>query len=540
MVWRRAILTTASLLLALLVAPLAAGAPNSWLIDAAKFRISAHGQLSCATCHDSVASDPRHPDPRYVNQPPARPEAAEGCWMCHDAVRAGMAEGKHGGMTGQDAGQLRNCVSCHNPHTVIKAADRQNQHVVDGTPPQPSADDARCLACHEVGAFSKDRGAALCLHCHADGGSDAQIATGRATMLIGAAAYRRTPHALVACATCHPNAAAYGHGHQTEGNCLQCHNPHYAQARDPHVNVDCRACHVFKVLGAKATFAPHDMVRHPSRQVCERCHFDGNQVGASAVVLPAKGILCVGCHAATLSVNDAVTIPSLVVFLLGLTVAMSLWLSGSGSLIGGLTPRILAVLKSLLFDTILQQRLRRQSSVRWVIHSLIFLPIVIRFAWGMAALVASWTGAHGAWFVMLIDKNHPVNALLFDLTGLAVLLGVCAATARGIATRQQHVAGLPGQDRAALALIGGVVAIGFVLEGMRMAMTGASGGAAFLGYAISRAFTAGRAPGRAYGYVWYLHAALTGAFVAYLPFSRMFHILVAPVALAARAVRRET
>jgi nitrate reductase gamma subunit len=261
------------------------------------------------------------------------------------------------------------------------------------------------------------------------------------------------------------------------------------------------------------------------------------------MVLPAKSILCVGCHAATLSVNDAVTIPSLVVFLVGLAVAMSLWLSGTGNMIGGLktvfSSRILLALESLLVDTVLQRRLLRQSAARWAIHSLIFLPFVIRFAWGAVALAASWTGARGAWFVMLIDKNHPVNALLFDLTGLSVLVGVCAAIARGIATRRQRLPGLPGQDHAALAVIGSVVVIGFVLEGMRMAMTGVSGRAAFLGYIISGAFTAGPALGRAYGYVWYLHAALTGAFVAYLPFSRMFHILVAPVALAARAVRRD-
>ena len=249
-----------------------------------------------------------------------------------------------------------------------------------------------------------------------------------------------------------------------------------------------------------------------------------------------------GCHAATLSVNDAVTIPSLVVFLLGLGVAMSLWLSGAGNMIGGLktvfSPRILWALESLLVDTVLQRRLLRQSATRWVIHSLIFLPFVIRFAWGAVALIASWTGARGAWFGALIDKNHPVNALLFDLTGLSVLVGVCAAIARGIATRRQRLPGLPGQDHAALSVIAGVVAIGFVLEGMRMAMTGVSGSAAFLGYAISRAFTAGPALARAYGFVWYLHALLTGAFMAYLPFSRMFHILVAPLALAARAVRR--
>jgi nitrate reductase gamma subunit len=573
MVWRRAILTIASLWLVLVVAPLAAGAPNSWLIDAAKFHLSAHGQLSCATCHDSVANNTAHPDPRNVDQPPARSDPAEGCWVCHDSVRAGVAQGQHGGMKEQYAGQFRNCVSCHDPHTVIKAADRYSRHVTAEKGPQEqcgachaarkelpklAADDARCWSCHEGGAVSRERAVALCLHCHAEGMSDAQIATARVSAPINAVAYRRSFHAGVRCATCHPSAAAYGHAHQAEGSCVQCHKPHYSQARDPHVNVDCRACHVSggrevldaaahrvvreRVAGPDLAAPTHGMVRRPARQACERCHFDGNRLGASAMVLPAKSVLCVGCHAATLSVNDAVTIPSLVVFLLGLAVAMSLWLSGAGNTIGGLktvfSPRILLALESLLVDTVLQRRLLRQSAARWAIHSLIFLPFVIRFAWGAVTLAASWTGARGAWFGVLIDKNHPLNALLFDLTGLSVLVGVCAAIARGIPTRRQRLPGLPGQDHAALAVIGGVVVIGFVLEGMRMAMTGISGRAAFLGYIISGAFTAGPALGRAYGYVWYLHAALTGAFVAYLPFSQMFHILVAPVTLAARAVRR--
>ena len=100
--------------------------------------------------------------------------------------------------------------------------------------------------------------------------------------------------------------------------------------------------------------------------------------------------------------------------------------------------------------------------------------------------------------------------------------------------------GLPGQDHLALGLIGGVVVVGFVLEGMRIAMTGASGTAAFafLGYVISKAFSNGPALTGAYGYVWYVHAILTGAFVAYLPFSRMFHIVMAPVVLAMRAARQ--
>jgi hypothetical protein len=231
-------------------------------------------------------------------------------------------------MTGQDAGQLRNCISCHDPHSVIKAADRQGKRVEDEEPSRFSADDSRCMACHDEHADFRERRAPLCLYCHADGKTDAQVATGRVSTLIDGAAYSRTPHAIVACATCHSRAAAYGHAHQAEGNCLRCHNPHYAQARDPHVNVECRACHVSggrmaladhrvvreRVAGAGLAAQTHGMVRCPSRQACERCHFDGNRLGASALVLPAKSILCVGCHAATLSVNDAVTIPSLVVF----------------------------------------------------------------------------------------------------------------------------------------------------------------------------------------------------------------------------------
>jgi nitrate reductase gamma subunit len=38
-----------------------------------------------------------------------------------------------------------------------------------------------------------------------------------------------------------------------------------------------------------------------------------------------------------------------------------------------------------------------------------------------------------------------------------------------------------------------------------------------------------------YGYVWYMHAILTGAFIAYLPFSRLMHIIMAPVVLAMNA-----
>jgi hypothetical protein len=187
---RTAALATASLMLAGLASPLVAGGSGSWLIDRAKYHVSPHGQLSCATCHDAVASSPTHPDPANVNQPAARPDSAEGCLGCHEAVQTALDQGKHGRMTKRPADRFRNCVACHNPHTILKRADRVSKHVSEAMPPEeqcgachearqalpkPAEEDAPCLSCHAGGAASRERDAALCLHCHGGGQSEAQV-----------------------------------------------------------------------------------------------------------------------------------------------------------------------------------------------------------------------------------------------------------------------------------------------------------------------------------------------------------------------------
>lgn len=137
----------------------------------------------------------------------------------------------------------------------------------------------------------------------------------------------------------------------------------------------------------------------------------------------------------------------------------------------------------------------------------------------------------------MLDKNHPLTAFLFDLTGVIVLLGIIGMIVRRKQSRS--AAGLPQVDWPAYSLLGGIMIVGFLLEGMRMTMTGSPGGApyAFMGDAIIRLLT-GLDLTDGYGYVWYLHAILTGAFVAYLPFSRMLHMLIAPVSLAISATDR--
>jgi nitrate reductase gamma subunit len=262
------------------------------------------------------------------------------------------------------------------------------------------------------------------------------------------------------------------------------------------------------------------------------------------------------CHAATFSIGDITTLLSLIVFAAGVIMMVFYFLSGSVAGLANAGPirkllnllwnvvrtvfskKIRFIIKTLFLDVLLQRRLYRQSAGRWFIHSLIFMPFVFRFSWGIVALIGSlWFPEWTPTWAML-NKNDPVTAFLFDFTGVMLILGVLLAFFRGYLIRKNAAKGLPKQDRLALCLIGVIVLFGFLLEGVRIAMTGAPAGAscAFIGYGISRFFSDSSALSEAYGYIWYLHAVLTGAMVAYIPFSRLLHIIIAPVVLSMNEV----
>jgi nitrate reductase gamma subunit len=110
---------------------------------------------------------------------------------------------------------------------------------------------------------------------------------------------------------------------------------------------------------------------------------------------------------------------------------------------------------------------------------------------------------------------------------------VLLAYLRGRRQVSSQIPDLPRRDLPALGLIAGIMVVGFILEGMRIAMTGFPEGSSFalLGYSIGRLFFTAASLTGVYGYVWYIHAVLTGAFIAYLPFSRLLHIIISPFVL---------
>jgi hypothetical protein len=565
-------------------------AQASWVIDPDRFHVSVHGQTSCVECHGTMAKDKPHPDPGNVNQKIEDFFTPDTCAGCHETVEDYLKAGVHGGVDVGKPEDIQNCINCHDPHYARHDAgdSKFNPAIPIGRQcgvchdardqlPLPAKDDAACLSCHRRFEPGKPeevkREAAFCFYCHAG-----ENAAGLSASIpfIDAKGHGRTPHGGLSCRTCHPKSAQYGHANQSVADCRLCHLPHDEKvAHDAHIAVSCEACHLSgvsvrrntangRIEANKNRFGGsagniHHMAITDKEASCGRCHYSGNAVGASAMVLPAKSILCMPCHTATFSVGDTVTLLSLAAFGLGIFSLMYALLSGGygdGAPKGRAITLALAmrdaastifsrkigvIFKSLVFDALLQKRLFAQSPSRWGIHALIFYPFVLRFCWGIVALILSLAYPQGALTRVLLDKNHAITGLVFDLTGLTVLLGAGLAVALKSRRPAEQFTGLPKTDWAASALLGGIVAVGFVLEGMRIAMTGfpAGGSWAFLGYGIAKTFAGMTGLSDIYGYIWYLHAVLTGLFMAYLPFSRMLHMIVAPVVLAMNRLKEE-
>ncbi len=544
-------------------------AAAGWRIDGARYLQSVHGETACIDCHSDIEEAAQHPEPANVTKKMEDffdPE--DKCLTCHDDVQSQIDDdGEHGGEEVDDAERFMNCIECHDPHyegapDEVAAADAAEM----------SEDNASCMDCHQTvrpddpNAIQKNR--EFCYACHSTGkGMPASVP------VMDPEQMAQSPHAELDCLTCHPQSVQYEHHKQSVSDCGQCHQPHEESVtHEAHAGVSCQACHLGDVIPVRdgnavlweraalpGTVSSLHNLTKPDGEGCARCHFDGNDVGAAAMILPPKSVLCMPCHTATFTAGDTTTLVSLAVFAFGMIGFMTLWFSSSfaGSAGGGFIPnaagairgavstlfsaKIGTILSTLWYDVFLQRRLYERSPKRWAIHALIFWPFVIRFFWGLIALITTnyMKGLPLVW--ALINKNHPVTAFVFDLTGLLLVVGIVMAFIRGSEEDKTRTAGLPSQDRLALTLIGAIAVIGFVLEGMRIALTGAEGPAAFafIGYALSKLFITMDGLSEVYGYCWYIHAILTGAFVAYLPFSRMMHIIMSPVVMAMNAVTKE-
>lgn len=129
----------------------------------------------------------------------------------------------------------------------------------------------------------------------------------------------------------------------------------------------------------------------------------------------------------------------------------------------------------------------------------------------------------GAYYLLL--------SLIMDVLGLCAIAGIGMALWRRLVVKPAGIDNTP-DDYITLALIGAILVTGFLLEGLRIAFNGDPWSAWNpVGTAVAALFPAGDAPRlRAiHGYVWWVHLLLSFGLIAYIPYSKLFHLVTGPV-----------
>jgi len=140
----------------------------------------------------------------------------------------------------------------------------------------------------------------------------------------------------------------------------------------------------------------------------------------------------------------------------------------------------------------------------------------------------SWTFLKGNFYLGF--------SFIMDLFGLFVLIGVIIAIDRRYVSKPDRL-GYKGQpdntpdDAIALLLIGGIIVTGFIVEALRIYVTNPPWEYwSFVGWLLSHTFT-----GVDYGTAkilhqvsWWIHALIGLAFIAYIPYSRLLHMITVP------------
>ncbi|MBA4394974.1 MAG: hypothetical protein C0407_15585, partial [Desulfobacca sp.] len=208
-----------------------------------------------------------------------------------------------------------------------------------------------CLDCHRLPNIQTNEGIltaqALCLECHGKANTERKVGGRSLSLQVTPDSFGKNRHAWVACLECHSDVARSPHKTLAGAQCLGCHPVHGERTvGDPHLRVSCQACHrqsKFVVLDQKSdrvklsafdnakmplALTDHRLPDTQDKDFCLKCHFPRNPVGAAAMVLPGKSLLCIVCHNAPLNVGHPMYWIALIVFICGLGLMLLFWFQG--------------------------------------------------------------------------------------------------------------------------------------------------------------------------------------------------------------------
>ncbi|MHC1635997.1 MAG: respiratory nitrate reductase subunit gamma [Candidatus Methanospirareceae archaeon] len=232
---------------------------------------------------------------------------------------------------------------------------------------------------------------------------------------------------------------------------------------------------------------------------------------------------------------------ALIIFAIGLYINVSIWMKGQLEGVGAsglrkfahflktffkitFSKHFFALLKMLIIDAILQRKIFKQSKVRWAMHTLIAVGFI-----GLLCVATIHAMAHH--FYQSEFVKIYIGGLLSDFFGLLLLLGIIVAMVRRFIVRSEQLE-TNVDDAVAVLFLAAIVISGFLTEIARFVGMGGyevEMGYSFVGYPLSLLFSSSLAA--YHDYLWLFHSLISTAFIAYIPFSKFFHIIVSPITI---------
>ncbi len=236
-----------------------------------------------------------------------------------------------------------------------------------------------------------------------------------------------------------------------------------------------------------------------------------------------------------------------IVFLVGTLHNILIWMRGKGLMSSPEGRLVAVVVKALrvLFsrrvakaasvfakDALYLSKLKGRSRIRWFMHLMILGGFVLMFVLDLVVTLSldvlkfEPMVADGEWAKLWVRDFG------FEVAGGMMLVGLCIAAVRRFVLKPDIVrTELP--DAVSIIFLLAIVAGGFILEGMGIAgeIPGHQQDAeySFIGYTISLALPA--SSGDCYDAAWLVHGVMSALLIAYIPFSKLFHMIASPIAI---------
>lgn len=207
------------------------------------------------------------------------------------------------------------------------------------------------------------------------------------------------------------------------------------------------------------------------------------------------------------------------IFILGVFLKLRIVLRGRSSNPG---PEADSIMRSILRDSLLQIPLLKLSVYRWITHMFIF--------WGFVGLLIGTTRLFiytDIWKNELILLAQDISC---DIAGIMLFAGIILAFFRRFFLRNGSTL-TEFEDATLLIFLLILDVSGFLVEGARITLTsGNIQEQSFVGIWLS-GLMKGITPTTA-TILWTVHSITSALFIAYIPFSKLWHTFTAPAVLA--------